>query len=176
MSLNSFVPTFKFLLVSNAFLKTLNSFLILIKSANTLSVWFFVNPTSLPKSLNSFVVLASKPLNVTLPPWTTSSPAVNNSSTLPTILLKVGVFEEIPLSFSILNNVLSISNIKSLATIWPEFIWPSTSLIPWNNFSGLFPLGLRAPANLSIHWSNLSLLLVKSSPCLDNFLPIAPSP
>jgi hypothetical protein len=38
MSLNSFVPTFKFLLVSNAFLKTLNSFLILIKSPNMLSV------------------------------------------------------------------------------------------------------------------------------------------
>jgi hypothetical protein len=38
MSLNSFVPMFKFLLVSNAFLKTLNSFLILIKSEKTLSV------------------------------------------------------------------------------------------------------------------------------------------
>jgi len=176
MSLNSFVPTFKFLLVSNAFLKTLNSFLILIRSANILSVWVFVSPTSFPNSLNSLVVFASKPLNVILPLWTTSSPAVNNSSTLPTILLNAGVFEEIPLSFAILKSVLSISNIKSLATICPELIWPSTSLIPWNNFSGLFPLGLNAPANLSIHWSSLSLLLVKSSPCLDNFLPIAPSP
>ena len=164
---NSLAPIWTFLLFKKLFFKTLNFSLILNNSETRLLTCLSLIPISFANSLKVSNCLGLYPLNTIFPFWIESSPATNNSSNLPIVLLKAGLPVDIPDSFAITPKDWSISNNISLATNLTPDTNPSACFLPSNNVVDSTPLALNGVAiHLSIHLLNALLLNAISFPFL----------